>query len=152
MNVGQNIRRIRKEKRLTQKQLANILEVSEPMVSQYEAKNTLKIETIKKIAKALEVDYHDLLDYGIDIDEINRDLENEVDKITKARDIYDIFRKLERLDYHLSLPMDINTHYTTLKLDPFKEVTISDDELILLQKESDDFLKFKLLELVKSKQ
>lgn len=55
MNVGENIRRIRKEKGLTQKQLAKILNVSEPMISQYEAKESLKLDTIEKIANALDV-------------------------------------------------------------------------------------------------
>lgn len=63
MNVGQNIRKIRKEKGLTQKQLANILAVSEPMISQYEAKKTLKIETIKKISDALGVTMSELLNF-----------------------------------------------------------------------------------------
>lgn len=48
MTIGENIKKIRKEKGLTQKELAKLLNVSEPMVSQYESKETLKLETIKK--------------------------------------------------------------------------------------------------------
>lgn len=48
MTVGDNIRKVRKKRGLTQKELAKLLNVSESMVSQYESKETLKLETIKK--------------------------------------------------------------------------------------------------------
>lgn len=60
--VGSNIKRIREEKGMTQKELANKLKVSEPMISQYESKKTLKLETIRKIAKALGVSYNLLIE------------------------------------------------------------------------------------------
>ncbi len=62
MNVGENIKKRRKEKGLTQKELAKKLNVSEPMISQYESKETLKLETIRKIAIALDVSLNVLLD------------------------------------------------------------------------------------------
>ena len=62
MNVGENIKKRRKEKGLTQKELAKKLNVSEPMISQYESKETLKLETIRKIARALDVSLNVLLD------------------------------------------------------------------------------------------
>ena len=62
MKIGDNIRKVRKKRGLTQKELAKLLNVSEPMVSQYESKETLKLETIKKVAKALEVSSFDLID------------------------------------------------------------------------------------------
>ena len=62
MTIGENIKRVRKEKGLTQKELAKKLNVSEPMISQYESKETLKLETLRKIAMALGVSTFDLLD------------------------------------------------------------------------------------------
>lgn len=62
MKIGDNIRKVRKKRGLTQKELAKLLNVSEPMVSQYESKETLKLETIKKIASALGISYFELLD------------------------------------------------------------------------------------------
>lgn len=62
MKIGDNIRKVRKKRGLTQKELAKLLSVSEPMVSQYESKETLKLETIKKIANALDISYFELLD------------------------------------------------------------------------------------------
>jgi len=70
MNVGEKIRKYRKERGLTQKQLADILGVSEGMISQYEAKKELKFKTIQKIAKALEVSVFDIVEYS--------EVENEV--------------------------------------------------------------------------
>lgn len=61
MTIGENIKRVRKEKGLTQKELAKKLNVSEPMISQYESKETLKLETIRKIAKALDVYMSELI-------------------------------------------------------------------------------------------
>lgn len=63
MTIGENIKRIRAEKRITQKQLADALGVSQAMVAQYESdKRNPKMETIKKIADALEVSIDELCD------------------------------------------------------------------------------------------
>lgn len=76
MSVGKNIRKHRKEKKLTQKQLASILGVSEGMISQYESKETLKLDTIKKIAKALDINYFELLDDETIKKNVNKPIEN----------------------------------------------------------------------------
>lgn len=56
MNVGENIKKIRKEKGITQKQLGERLGVSQAAIVQFENSNSnLKLETIKKIANALGV-------------------------------------------------------------------------------------------------
>lgn len=56
MTVGENIKEIRKEKGLTQKQLGDKCNINEANLRKYEnGKQTPKIETIKKIADALEV-------------------------------------------------------------------------------------------------
>lgn len=62
MNVGENIKKIRKEKGLTQKELGIRLGVSQAAIGQFEnTESNLKMETIKKIAEALEVDYTRLI-------------------------------------------------------------------------------------------
>ena len=57
MSIGENIRRIRKDKKLTQKELGEKLEgISQQQIGQWE--NGIKIpklETIQKIATALEI-------------------------------------------------------------------------------------------------
>ncbi len=56
MTVGENIRKLRKERGLTQKQLGELCGINEANIRKYEAdKQNAKIETIEKIAKALGV-------------------------------------------------------------------------------------------------
>lgn len=62
-NVGKKIREVRKEKGLTIKQLGNLCGISEQNMGNYErGVRTPKLETIKKIAKALEIPYTQLID------------------------------------------------------------------------------------------
>lgn len=52
-NIGENIKTIRKTKGLTQKQLGQLLGVSQAAIGQFESgKSNLTIDTIKKIADA----------------------------------------------------------------------------------------------------
>ena len=61
LNIGDNIKRIRKEKGLTQKQLAKKLGVSQQNLAQYESnKRYPKLATARKIATALDVYLSDL--------------------------------------------------------------------------------------------
>lgn len=56
MSIGENIRKIRLQKNITQKQLAEILGTSQQNLAQYEAgKRNPKPETTLKIAQALGV-------------------------------------------------------------------------------------------------
>lgn len=62
MSIGENIRRIRKEKGMTQKELGEKLGISQAAIGQFENDNSnLKIDTIKKIAVALDVEYTRLI-------------------------------------------------------------------------------------------
>lgn len=61
MSVGANIKRIRMEKGLTQKQLGDLCGMADSAIRRYESdKVNPKRETIKKIANALQVSYYDL--------------------------------------------------------------------------------------------
>lgn len=56
MTVGENIKRIRKEKGLTQKELGELCNINEANIRKYESgRQNPKIETIDKIADALGV-------------------------------------------------------------------------------------------------
>lgn len=62
MTLGENIRRIRKEKGLSQSDLAKKLGVPYQQIGQYEnAKRNPKLETIAKLARALEVPIVELI-------------------------------------------------------------------------------------------
>lgn len=61
MTVGENIKRIRKEKGITQKKLGELCGIAEPNIRKYElGKANPKIETLMKIAQALEVPINEL--------------------------------------------------------------------------------------------
>ena len=56
MALGQNIKKYRKEKKMTQKELATLVGVNEVTIRSYEAeKYRPKIGTLQKIAEALDV-------------------------------------------------------------------------------------------------
>ena len=68
MNIGEQIKRYRKEMKLSQKELGERLGVSQQHIAQYEnGKRIPKIENIQKIANALDADILDILgdDYYI---------------------------------------------------------------------------------------
>jgi len=62
MTIGERIKEARKRKGLKQKELAEMLEVSNGAIPQWEnGKRNPKLETIRKIASALDVDFYSLL-------------------------------------------------------------------------------------------
>ena len=61
MNIGQQIRKYRKESHLSQKELGTRLGVSQQNIAQYEnGRRIPKLETIKKIAAALDIPLSEL--------------------------------------------------------------------------------------------
>ncbi len=62
MSIGDNIKRIRKEKGIKAKDLAKNVGVSQSMVSQWEngKREPVKFETVERIAKALNVNVYEL--------------------------------------------------------------------------------------------
>lgn len=62
MTVGVNIKRIRKERGITQKQLGELCGIAEPNIRKYEnGKQNPKLETVEKIATALGVTAFELM-------------------------------------------------------------------------------------------
>lgn len=62
MNISDNLKRLRKEKRLTQKKLAEISGVSENAIKQYETnKRTPRIEQLTLLAEALDTTTSNLM-------------------------------------------------------------------------------------------
>ncbi len=162
MSVGENIRRIRKEKSLTQKELAKMLDVSEPMVSQYEKKENLKLQTIRKIAHALNVSISDIVDdwSAFSIDEIQEDLinpqEKEYYKELNKRQIsliYDligtIFKETGKYPINLNDIDGLNI-FMNKKLTEYK--TLSNEELKVIEKDVLNYLDFLLDKALKNKE
>lgn len=62
VTIGDNIRKYRKKKNLTQKELGDIVKISNTYLSDMEIGRTNpSIKTLKRIAKGLEISYMDLL-------------------------------------------------------------------------------------------
>ncbi len=80
--IGKNIKRIRKEKGLTQKKLGELCGINEANIRKYElGKVNPKIETIEKIAKAFETTTDELRG-------IKKDIAYNVDEIIEALNRY----------------------------------------------------------------
>ena len=63
MSTGKNIKAIRKQKGLTQKQLAQKLNVTQSAISDFESDRTnIRMSTLRKIADALDVNVIELYD------------------------------------------------------------------------------------------
>lgn len=66
MHVGENIRKLRRKKGLTQKRLGEICGIAEPNIRKYEnGKQNPKLETVEKIASALEVPVLELFGFSL---------------------------------------------------------------------------------------
>lgn len=95
MTVGENIKKIRKEKGMTQKELADKCNIIYQTIGKYE-RNLLnpKYETLEKIANALDISYFELLD----ISETTK--ESNIQKITlnvEIKNIDEETKKAEKL-------------------------------------------------------
>lgn len=98
MSIGENIRKARQSKRMTQAQLAEILKTTPQNINQYENnRRNPKTETIVKMAEALQVPVTDLLPEDMQISIIN--LFSGVDvfkeKYNKGISIYDALNNLD---------------------------------------------------------
>ncbi|PKM69150.1 MAG: hypothetical protein CVU95_00780 [Firmicutes bacterium HGW-Firmicutes-2] len=63
MTTGENIKRLRKERGLTQKKLGELSGINEVQIRQYElGRANPKLDTLKKLCSALNVTLHEVLD------------------------------------------------------------------------------------------
>lgn len=86
MTIGKKIQAFRKEKGLTQKELAQKLGVSASMIGQYETDiRRPKLETLEKISAALGVAITDF----IDVSEISPSLNPAISLIYKLKELSD---------------------------------------------------------------
>lgn len=107
MNVGELIKKVRKEKGMTQKQLADKAEISFSMISKLESgerKNPTN-EILTKLANALEVSKAELVDDKEKIfaewDEKynSKQLSNDVKRLEKVDELKKILHELYPNDY-----------------------------------------------------
>ena len=155
MTIGEQIKKIRQEKGLSQKKLGEILGVSQQMIGQYENPySNLKLDTIKKIADALKIDYTELvqsklLDVADYSDSLNsRELEYIREFIASGIFSYPEHEKAELLhlidtyifkgnsevtpsDYYQKLEIELSHKILKDLLQPYKNTNVMDlNELI----------------------
>lgn len=157
MSTSENIKRIRKEKGFTQKELGELCGMYESQIRKYElGKANPKKETLEKIAKALDVSIVELLPYEnyyqskemIESQEVQKYLINELENTIDKKNLRHIVNVLESMGYTMTLNDDSfslekkDVHFSEFGVD------IKFNELLDLEKESDNFLKFKIQELI----
>ena len=86
-NIGENIRITRKARGMTQKQLGDLCGMADSAIRRYELGNGRpKMETIQRIAKALEVDPFSLMDWDMASDAVIDRLNNRAKYLLAAFD------------------------------------------------------------------
>lgn len=106
MNIGDSIRTIRKKRKMTLKQVADIMGCSPQLISQYETGRRIpKINTLKNFADALECEITDICD-----DNAINETENKIEKAMalsrlKLEKLKEDQRRLEKEQDELMLYM-----------------------------------------------
>lgn len=96
MSIGEDIKRMRIEKNMTQQELGQKLGVSQQMIGQWETgKANPKKETIEKIAKALDVDPYSLYSFDMASEELEKIINQRISQEKENEDkLLDNYRKL----------------------------------------------------------
>lgn len=85
MSIGENIREARGRKGLTQKQLGERCGMADSAIRRYESdRGNPTIETVKRIAKALEVDPFSLMDFDMACDFLSDRMNNRTKYLLSA--------------------------------------------------------------------
>ena len=106
MTIGEKIKEIRREKGITQGELAARLGVSQAMITQYEngTRGPKKFDTVKKIARALDVSADDILGR-----ELIHTMEEESQKTAQFEQIVIYYTTwLNAMGFKLAMPIAKN--------------------------------------------
>lgn len=97
MSIGNNIRRIRKEKKMPIRELVNISDVGKSTISDIENDNVSPtVATLKKLAAALDVSVDEFFKEDIENNSTDNDDLTKRDKRDIAKDLNGIMKKLEQ--------------------------------------------------------
>lgn len=164
MEIGKKIKTMRKQKGLTQKELAQKLGVSQQMINQYENNSSnLTFETLQKIATALDASINELIDESgtndYEILKDNFDKSQDQDLFTRLG-LKNIKYKLNNIEYDITATIIQEADETMITvekldeqadlIDPMRKletIKISKEQLLKLDRETDDFLRFKVEQL-----
>lgn len=166
MSIGENIKKIRKEKGLTQKELGKLINVSESQIGSYEnGYRNPKIVTIRKISKALDVYMGEIIDDWdlIPDEDLKKDFEKSIElenkKFYKELDkrqitlIYELIGKIfkETGKYPINLN-DANGLNIFLNKNLTEYKTLTNEELKKIEDDILTYLDFLLEKALKDKE
>jgi len=119
MTIGERIREIRKQKKITQADLANRLGIPYQGIGQWERGERLpKKETLLRIIEALDISYSDFLIGTVSVDEIAREIEMHPDKVRAAlANSSDIPAEARAHVLHIALALALELSYASKSLD-----------------------------------
>lgn len=138
MNIGDNIKKIRKEKKITQSQLASSLQISQSYLSDLENnRKNLGIKTIEKIAKKLNVSVAYLTSGNkmlsdLTEDEINEQFSKLRFKINKDNTNRELNLKSNLLDLIQRDLKYIDVHYFNNVYNFYELEKTEDDNLLFI--------------------
>ena len=133
ISLGENIKKLRKNKGLSQKQLAEILNLSEITIRRYEkCSNIPTIETLDKIAIALDVPLNELLGANATINDIEKKIGTSLNEGDKKKVANNFNELVEILDWN-----------------DFKNMSEDDIFEVINSKEFYNYLKFLFFERIR---
>lgn len=120
MTIGENIRRHRKEKNLTQKELGNLCGIAEPNIRKYELnKANPKYATLQRIAHALNIHPNELLGLENDFDNF---LFSETIKRYRIEQNISISQLAEMTEIEQNKLMQFESNLSLLNTDEIKKI------------------------------
>nr|DAL86156.1 MAG TPA: Repressor protein CI [Caudoviricetes sp.] len=133
ISLGENIKKLRKNKGLSQKQLAEILNLSEITIRRYEkCSNIPTIETLDKIAIALDVPLNELLGTNATTNDIEKKIGTSLNEGDKKKAANNFNELAEILDWN-----------------DFKNINEDDIFEVIKSKEFYNYLKFLFFERIR---
>ena len=147
MSVGMNIRCIRKEKGMTQKQLGEACGIAEPTIRRYElGKLNPKFSTLQIIAKGLGVSTDDLIDFSDPEEKYlysNQGKKSVLDRVAHQQKLFREYapffvspiKYMQQFDEEmLDIEEDIVSNYYSLNAEGKKEAKKRIEELTFVPK------------------
>lgn len=143
--IGINIKKIRQEKGLTQKKLAQACNMYESQIRKYESgKVKPKINTLGKISKALEVPITKLDANIIDLSELSMNITIDDEKKSNPFWCHELEDTLNKIGYSIGFDGELPAFWINY---PDGSLEVTEDELKELQRTTVSYIKFQLEEL-----
>ena len=125
MNIGLNISNLRKEKNLTQEELAKLINVSPKTISSYETNRSIpNIEILILLSKALDTSINDILN-------LKEDNNNEVKKIYQKNNLKNNILKIIYLSIIFIVPIVYFMYAGYVSISSLTAEVINNNDIII---------------------